>query len=215
MDELTVERGDDVAEVRLGVVHASGIAVGPSGAALAADIDRVIAAAEAGDALRGAVRDMLRFGRYKPTGRAKPASEYLVGAAREGRFPRINNLVDLNNLVSLESLLPCSIVDVARAGTRRFRLRRGRDGESYVFNTAGQAIELRDLLLVARLPDDAPCANPVKDAMATKVGDDTTEVAAFLYAPASLEARLRQATARFAAGLRDHVGPGDVRESIV
>ena len=38
------------------------------------------------ESLRSAVRDMLRHGGYKPTGRGKPASEYLVRAANEDRF---------------------------------------------------------------------------------------------------------------------------------
>src|SRR3712207_7695492 len=46
---------------------------------------------------------LLRNGGFRPSGRNKPASEYLAQAAREGRFPRINNLVDVNNLVSLRS----------------------------------------------------------------------------------------------------------------
>ena len=201
---IRVERGADVEGLALGVVRGNGVALAPSPPELAAAIDDAVARASAredDEAVRAAVRDMLRHGKYKPTGRGKPASEYLLGAAREGRFPRISNLVDLNNLVSLETLLPISVVDVARAGTDAFALRRGREGESYVFNPAGHAIDLRDLLLVATLPDDVPCANAVKDSMRTKVADDTTDVVAFVYGPVALEALVREATERFAAGL--------------
>jgi DNA/RNA-binding domain of Phe-tRNA-synthetase-like protein len=201
---IRIERGADVEGVALGVVHATGCALAPAPAELAAAIDTaVVRAAERDDAepARVAVRDVLRHGKYKPTGRGKPASEYLLGAAREGRFPRISNLVDLNNLVSLETLLPISVVDLARAGTTTFALRRGREGEKYVFNPAGHEIELRDLLLVATLPDDTPCANAVKDSMRTKITDDTTDVAAFVYAPAVLEPLVREAVARVAEGL--------------
>src|SRR5262245_36025994 len=66
------------------------------------------------DAIRTAVRDLLRHGGFKPAGRSKPASEYLVGALAEDRFPRINALVDTCNVVSLHSGLPISLVDVDR-----------------------------------------------------------------------------------------------------
>ena len=201
---IQIERGAAVDGVALGVVYATGCVLGPSPPELAAAIDdAVVRATERADTepVRVAVRDLLRHGKYKPTGRGKPASEYLLGAAREGRFPRISSLVDLNNLVSLETLLPISVVDLGRAGTTTFALRRGREGEKYVFNSAGHEIELQDLLLVATLPDDAPCANPVKDSMRTKLTDDSTDVVALIYGPLVLEAVVREAVARFTEGV--------------
>ncbi|MBA2243665.1 MAG: hypothetical protein H0W11_01830 [Gemmatimonadetes bacterium] len=44
--------------------------------------------------VRAAVRDLLRWGGYKPTGRGMPASEYLVRAAGEGTLGSINLAVD-------------------------------------------------------------------------------------------------------------------------
>lgn len=64
--------------------------------------------------LRTAVRDMLRHGGYKPTGRGKPASEYLVRAAGEGKLAGINLVVDACNVVSLASGVPISVVDLER-----------------------------------------------------------------------------------------------------
>src|SRR6266550_2411654 len=61
------------------------------------------------ETLRGAVRDMLRHGGYKPTGRGKPASEYLVRAASDGALSPINAAVDACNAVSLHSGLPISV----------------------------------------------------------------------------------------------------------
>lgn len=162
-----------------------------------------------------AVRKLLRHGRYQPSGRSKPASEYLRREAREGRLPRVNNLVDLDTLVSLRSGLPASILDVGRAGARAFTVRRGRAGEAYVFNAAGQEIGLEDLLLVATLPEDRPCANPVRDSMATKVTPETTEVLAIVYAPAALREALDEAVAAFAAGLREWAGAAAVAERVV
>jgi len=134
---------------------------------------------------RERVRRMLRHGKYKPSGRGKPASEFLLRAALEGSFPLVNGPVDTNNLVSLESGLPGSIFDASLAG-RHLLLRRGVAGESYVFNPSGQSIDLQDLLLVCRFAAGAwePCGNPVKDSMATKVRPETRDVVAVLYAPA-------------------------------
>ncbi len=138
------------------------------------------------DVRKGAVRDMLRFGGYKPSGRAKPASEYLLNAALKDAFPLINNIVDINNLVSLEFMLPMSLIDLDLAGTSCFAVRRGREDEAYVFNPSGQILALGDLLLTAALPDDRPCASPVKDSHATKVHAGSTRLAVIVYAPAEL-----------------------------
>ncbi len=63
------------------------------------------------ESIRLAVRDMLRTRSFKPTGRNKPASEYLVKAATAGRLRSINAAVDACNVVSLHSGLPVSVVD--------------------------------------------------------------------------------------------------------
>jgi DNA/RNA-binding domain of Phe-tRNA-synthetase-like protein len=173
-------------------------------AELAGALDQAIVRSKARgeiEVLTGPVRDMLRHGKYKPTGRGKPASEYLHRSALEDKFPRINTLVDINNLVSLESLLPISLVDLVRAERSAFVVRCGRAGESYVFNSAGQAIELLDLLLVAKLPEDVACANPVKDSMATKLTESSSDVMAVLYAPRSLATELAAATKKFEEAL--------------
>jgi DNA/RNA-binding domain of Phe-tRNA-synthetase-like protein len=188
-------------EVVVGAVHATGCRVqfaseGLEGAI--GELSRQLEGSGGDEEVRTAVRAMLRWGRYKPTGRGKPASEYLRKAAAEGSFPRVCGLVDLHNLISARFGLPISLVDVERAGTRRFAVRRGESGESYVFNPAGQRIDLEDLLLVACRPDDRPCANPVKDSQETKVHGATTEVLAVLYAPSPLRSHLETATAALA-----------------
>ncbi len=144
-----------------------------------------VAEIAANEDAKKAARDMLRFGKYKPTGRGKPASEYLLQAALEGGFPRIDPLVDLCNGASLEALLPISLIDLERAATTSFLVRRGRAEERYVFNAGGQTIELEDLLLTARMPADEPCANAVKDSLATKLGPIAKDVLAVIYAPES------------------------------
>ena len=155
---------------------------------------------------KAAVRDLLRHGTYKPTGRAKPASEYLVRTAVEGDVPVINVLADANNVVSIETLFPISIVDLDKAGANRFVVRWGREGETYVFNPSGQELGLRDLLLVACLPSDAPCATPVKDSQATKTDASTRRALGIVYGPASLRCAVRDATERLAALLARSAG---------
>jgi len=152
------------------------------------------------------VRDMLRHGHYKPAGRGKPASEFLRQAAHSGAFPRVNCPVDVNNWISLVSGLPGSIFDAVKTGEELF-LRHGLADECYVFNASGQSIDLEDLLVVCRRVGDRwePCGNPVKDAMATKVGPATRDVLAVLYAPASMSLEQVELWARrYAHGLSAH-----------
>jgi len=153
---------------------------------------------------RAAVRKMLRYGTYKPSGRSKPSSEYLLAAALRGNFPLVNGPVEVNNAISLEWGYPASIFDLELSGGE-LRLRRGIAGESYIFNPSGQSIDLQDLLCTCHLKDGTwmPCGNPVKDAMATKVRESTRGIAAVIYAPATEpKTDLEAAAARFAALLR-------------
>lgn len=156
--------------------------------------------------VKAAVRDMLRHGKYKPAGRGKPASEFLLKAAGKGDFPLVCAPVDVNNAISLESGLPGSLFDLALCGPRLL-LRRGQPGEAYVFNRTGQEIDLTDLLLVCRQVDGAwePCGNPVKDAMVTKIQPDTRDVLAVLYAPAGWAAQeVERWAGRYAQLLEQH-----------
>jgi DNA/RNA-binding domain of Phe-tRNA-synthetase-like protein len=201
----------------IGVVVARGCTVRPAPPDLSAAIDTAAAEAASRQSapIIGHVRDMLRFGKYKPTGRGKPASEYLLKAAVENRFPHINNLVDINNLVSLRSLLPISLVDLVRAGRDHFVVRHGRASECYTFNAAGQTIDLEDLVVIARLPEDEACANPVKDSMSTKLDDHTTDVMAVLYAPRSLSVDLMRATGMFEDALKAWGGSRRTAQSLI
>ena len=176
----------DDADLLICTVIARGVRLSESPRALAAQIDDLVARRSAEDfpppAVKEAVRAMLRRGGFKPSGRNKPASEYLAQAAREARFPRINNLVDSNNLLSLESGLPISLLDAEALGEHA-EIRYGREGESYVFNPAGQAIDLKGLLCVCRVEGDqsTPLGNPIKDSMAGKLKEQTSGVVGMIY----------------------------------
>jgi len=133
--------------------------------------------------IRQQVRDLLRHGGYKPTGRGKPASEYLVKAAEEGRLGSINASVDACNAVSLHSGLPISVVDLGRAQPP-LRVAMALGDVSYVFNAAGQEIRVDGLLcLHDRL---GPCANAVKDSERTKTRDDTVRTLTVIWGTTAL-----------------------------
>ena len=144
------------------------------------------------DTVRGAVRDLLRHGGYKPTGRGKPASEYLVRAAGDGSLGSINAAVDACNAVSLHSGLPISVVDLDRAQAP-FRLGIAPEGSQYVFNASGQTIELEGLLCL--FDSQGPCANAVKDAQRTKTSADTRRTLTVLWGTKALGDRTARAFA--------------------
>jgi len=139
------------------------------------------------EALRAAVRDMLRHGGYKPTGRGKPASEYLVRAASEGALGSINAAVDACNTVSLHSGFPISVVDLDRA-RGPFHIATAPAGASYVFNASGQEIDLGGL--VCLYDADGPCANAVRDSQRTKTNAETRSTLSVIWGCAGFEARL-------------------------
>jgi len=148
------------------------------------------------DAVRAAVRDVLRKFGYKPTGRGKPASEYLIRAVIEGVLASINLAVDACNAVSLHSGLPISVVDLDRTAPP-LRVAVAGEGQGYVFNATGQVID------VAGLPclfDAAgPCANAVKDAQRTKTSADTRATLSLVWGAQALGDR----TARTVAWYRE------------
>lgn len=132
--------------------------------------------------IKEGIRTLLKRGGFKPSGRNKPASEYLAQAAREDRFPFINNLVDINNLLSLESGLPVSILDLGVFNGHAV-IRYGNPGEKYVFNNAGQEIDLAGLICVCRNEGDTstPLGNAIKDSMLGKLKPETNSVIGVIY----------------------------------
>lgn len=150
--------------------------------------------------VRADVRDMLRHGGYKPTGRGKPASEYLVRAAAEGALGAINLAVDACNAVSLHSGFPISVVDLDRAAAP-FRVGLAPAGATYVFNASGQEIDVAGLLCL--FDAEGPCANAVRDAQRTKTRDATTSTLSVLWGCAGHEARLEAAERWYRTLLED------------
>lgn len=141
--------------------------------------------------VRAAVRQLLRHGGYKPTGRGKPASEYLVRAAEEGMLNSINLAVDACNAVSLHSGLPISVVDLELAEAP-LAVRIAPENTSYVFNASGQEIRIDGLL--ALFDAQGACANAVKDSQRTKTHDGTRRTLSIVWGTNAFPGRAAEAT---------------------
>jgi DNA/RNA-binding domain of Phe-tRNA-synthetase-like protein len=152
------------------------------------------------EAVRSAVRDLLRVGGYKPTGRGKPASEYLVRAASEGTLSSINLAVDACNAVSLHSGFPISVVDLDRANAP-FAIRIADEGATYVFNASGQEIDLAGLLCL--FDAEGPCANAVRDSQRTKTHAGTRRTLSVVWGCTPFEKRLRDSAVWYRQLLAD------------
>ena len=144
---------------------------------------------QSSDEVRAAVRDLLRHGGYKPTGRGKPASEYLIRAVTEGALSSINPAVDACNVVSLHSGLPISVVDLDRARPP-FKIAVAPAQTTYVFNASGQSIDVEGLLCL--FDADGACANAVKDAQRTKTTPETTRTLSVIWGCKTLGDRTAQ-----------------------
>lgn len=145
---------------------------------------------QSSDEVRAAIRDLLRHGGYKPTGRGKPASEYLIRAVSEGALASINAAVDACNAVSLHSGLPISVVDLDRSKPP-YRIGLAPAGTEYLFNASGQSIDVEGLLCL--FDADGACANPVKDSQRTKTTPQTTRTMSVLWGTKALSNRTASA----------------------
>jgi len=134
------------------------------------------------------VRNLLRHGGFKPSGRSKPASEYLIGAVEKERMSSINAAVDCCNVASLHSGLPISVVDTER-GTGPWRIGIAESGVEYVFNPTGQIINIGGLVVL--FDKDGPCGGPVKDSQRTKTHPDTLETLSIVWGTHDLEEHSR------------------------
>ncbi len=162
------------------------------------------------EAVKTAARDLLRAGGFKPSGRSKPASEYLVGAVAEGRFPKINAGVDTCNVVSLHSGLPISLVDVDQLdGALVIRIAPAET--TYVFNPSGQTIDVGGLLCL--FDAQGPTGTPVKDAQRTKTHDGTRRALSIVWGTTALPGRTHEVTRWYRELV--HTIAGATTESVV
>ena len=145
------------------------------------------------DTARDAVRALLRHGGFKPSGRSKPCSEYIVAVHERGEFPRINVAVDLTNALVLRGGLPISTVDLDRIAAP-LALRIAAPGARYVFNLSGQEIDLGGLLCL--FDAAGPCANAVKDAQRAKTTAETRRTLTVVWGTHALPGRAAAVAAR-------------------
>ena len=131
-----------------------------------------------------------------------------------GAFHHINNVVDVNNLVSLETLMPISVFDADQIG-EALEVRLGELGESYVFNASGHVLDVKGLLVCARAGGE-PIGSPVKDSAATKVFEGARRYVGVMYAPATMfsDTGLHDAVHLFASLLASETGGVVVQEQI-
>lgn len=162
--------------------------------------------------VRAAIRDLLRQGGYKPTGRGKPASEYLVRAAGDGALGSINLAVDACNAVSLHSGIPISVVDLDLARPP-LHVALAPPGSSYVFNPTGQEIDLGGLICL--FDATGACANAVRDAQRTKTRPETRRTLSVLWGHVEHEARLREAAAWYRSLLESAGAHTETLETLV
>jgi DNA/RNA-binding domain of Phe-tRNA-synthetase-like protein len=155
------------------------------------------------DEVRAAVRALLRQGGFKPTGRSKPASEYLIKAAAERSLASINLAVDACNAVSLHSGLPISVINLDLAQSP-LHVGLAPAGAAYVFNQAGQTIDVGGLLCL--FDAQGPCGSPVKDSQRTKTGPQTRRTLSLVWGTARLPGRAAEAELWYQQLLAAHGG---------
>lgn len=189
--------------VCVGLVEASGVRVVPHDPAVWAEIEATSQRLRASYAalepsqiqgLRPARELYHRIG-VDPT-KLRPSSEALLRRVLRGDgLPKINSLVDVNNLCSLEFLLPIGLhdVDKTRGG---ITLRRGGPGEGY--NAIGKGWYSVEGRLTAA-DDDGACGSPTSDSQRTMITLDTRRCLMIIYAPAGYDLARLDAHARFAA----------------
>lgn len=205
MISLKITCPNDLLEI--GVVVAINILIAPASNQFQNEINNIIKNLLASpplpsDNLKKNVRDLLRKGGYKPAGRGKPACEYITKSAANGNFPFINNVVDCCNLLSLETGLPMSLLDLDKIGDN-LEIRYGKPDEKYVFNASGQEISLAGLISVcgiSRNEKSEPFGNPVKDSMKAKTTQNSQNVIGIVYSPQDVitHFKLEQIMKRFA-----------------
>jgi len=140
--------------------------------------------------VRKAVRELLRHGGCKPSGRNKPASEFLLRAATEGSLTSINLAVDLCNATSLHAGLPISVVDLDRIEPP-LRVAIAEPGSAYVFNQSGQELRLDGLLCL--FDRTGASANAVKDSQRSKTHAGTRATLCLVWGCRDLAARTDEA----------------------
>ena len=132
-----------------------------------------------------AVRGLQKSFGFDPT-RYRPSSEALLRRVLKGQgLHQVNSAVDVNNLCSLEWLLPMCIYDLRNVkGQPRVRI--GQPGEEYP-GIGRQMFQAENKVIIA--DDSGIMGSTVSDSERTKVTTTTTDILLAIYAPSALAPR--------------------------
>jgi len=206
-------------DLRLGYLALDGCTVREDdralGAAYAAQIEaartRFAGRTLAEDPAIQGVRKLFRAVGVDP-GRYRPSGEALARRALKSRPPpRVNSLVDINNLCSLATLYPWGSYDHAHI-TGDVQVRLGAPGESYP--GIDKAIHVAGRLVSA----DARGAfgSPIADSARTCISTATRSALVLVYAPTDTPRdALDQALGRYATLAANHVGGRVIARGII
>ena len=174
-------------QVRLGLIHATPVSMGPTQSALQQEIDSLcfsLAADHAGkppSEIPGLnhARDLYRTFGIDPT-KTRPSSESLLRRIiKKKPFPKIFNAVDLCNYFALRFLLSLGLYDADKIhGNVVFRP--GKEGESFA------GIRKNDVNVSGRpvlVDAEGPFGNPTSDSLRTSVTDSTRSLWMVIFAP--------------------------------
>jgi DNA/RNA-binding domain of Phe-tRNA-synthetase-like protein len=142
------------------------------------EVASVIAAVRSGELTdtQPARRLYRRFG-IDPT-RYRPASEALLRRVRRGDpLPRVNSLVDVANLMSLQLQVPVGLYDLDQTDGTDLMIRIGTAREGYT-GIGKERVNVEGKICVADLA--GPCGNPSSDSARTQI-TTSTENAAWIY----------------------------------
>jgi DNA/RNA-binding domain of Phe-tRNA-synthetase-like protein len=136
-----------------------------------------------------AARSLQKSFGFDPT-RYRPSSEALLRRVLKGQgLYQINTAVDVNNLCSLEFLLPMCVYDL-RHVRGQLCVRIGRPGESYP-GIGRQTFVIENRVIIADA--EGVVGNTVSDSERTKVSGATTDMLLAIYGPAgSNEQQMQQ-----------------------
>lgn len=133
-----------------------------------------------------AVRGLQKSFGFDPT-RYRPSSEALLRRVLKGQgLHQVNSAVDVNNLCSLEWLLPMCIYDLRKVeGQAQVRI--GEPGEEYP-GIGRQMFQAENKVIIA--DESGIMGSTVSDAERTKVTTATTDILLAIYAPSVLNPRM-------------------------
>lgn len=206
-------------DVKLGVVEADGLQVAPASENLARLMDEVCARklreftvetlAEA-EATR-AVRAMFRAWDMDPS-KYRPSSEALLRRVVQGKgLYRVSNVVDIGNLVSIESGWPLGCYDRNRIRAP-IVFRHGTSGERYPgIGKRTWHLEGRPVLA----DSDGPFGSPISDSTRSMITESAQDVLIVIYVPAGApDASIEVAMARLNGCLSEFASAASARAAI-